>query len=751
MADNIQIPEGKVWPSLSNMIQQSKGWNNSVKKAGWKDDSEKSRLAASFYEQWNQYLKPVYAILTPFIVIPEYISKWIYGFSYAIEKAFINMFKLFGIFDYIGQSDSFVGQVYKWLQIVGIVLFVLIALIRLLMSMAGAPFKYREFFNHMLLVTFSVSALPVFTAKFGKAIAQDTVGLAYYDVTGKQKGGEISLSITPIRANTTDLETLFIADFNTEKLGYDKETKHISREVWNDISDKNIWSKDFTSTYGSTNKAMLEFYANKDAKFSWGKVGAWFGNASSAVTSTVLSVITGNTTTRTQNEGDSAKEEDAFYGYSDIMRSALAEVRYSDGQMDFAKIDAYKTSDGISLTTALNKTYFRYKANWIAIIAQQIVLLLLLVGLLINTVKMIFKTLVTVMISPLVSYAAVGNSMRILEVWQEVMSGIAAIWFQLLNVKLAQWFLITYSEVGISLNKGASSATQKALSGKFFDGLDYFEGTIATIAVYVGVYLAASQGSKALERWLGIDTNISSGTKAGLVPLAAGAIATKMTGAKARDFVIGRPRADGTRAMSGAKRIGQNAATVGKGLKSAGEKTVAASSKAKGALVGAGVSIADNSLKNTATNMAGNTYNKVEKFAVGKYNQVSDAVKRKFDEVVAKPAVQGAKGAYEFGSKNDMTGTRTVDMGGQKVNVLTPKGDTSGVTVPGNSRDNGQAGRTSTFTQSASGGTRNHSVEKEVIQQPTNPVEKPTTPSPSKNSLNDNRFSKINTGEEGEF
>ena len=62
--------------------------------------------------------------------------------------------------------------------------------------------------------------------------------------------------------------------------------------------------------------------------------------------------------------------------------------------------------------------------------------------------------------------------MRILEVWREVMTGIAAIWFQLLFVKVAQWFLITYSEVKLNLGSGASDAAKKTLGGSFYDGLD---------------------------------------------------------------------------------------------------------------------------------------------------------------------------------------------------------------------------------------------------------------------------------------
>ena len=79
----------------------------------------------------------------------------------------------------------------------------------------------------------------------------------------------------------------------------------------------------------------------------------------------------------------------------------------------------------------------------------------------------------------------------------------------------------------LNLGSGASAAAKKTLGGSFYDGLDPFQHAIATIAVYLGVYLAVSQGSKVLERWIGIDTNLSSGTKAGVATMAVGAMAAR--------------------------------------------------------------------------------------------------------------------------------------------------------------------------------------------------------------------------------
>lgn len=601
----IEIEQGKVWPSLSDMISQSKDWPNEVGSKGWGGDKDKELLLASFYAQWDQYLHPTTGVFIAFGFIPEMLSKGIYSFSYAIEKAYLNMFKLFGMFDYISQSDSFVGQVYKWLQIVGISLFVLVTLIRLIMAMAGAPFRYREFFNHIILVTFSVTALPVFASKFGSAIAKDTVGLAYYDITGS--GQSVSLSVTPFRGNTVDLEMLYAMDFDTDKLGYNEDTHFIAGDKnWNTISDGNIWFTNFTETYGPTNKAMLQYYSGREGRVSsitkfvgvredgsvdWGqqvKNGIALSNPITALLQTSKIFFTG---WKEESEWKDNQAKSPYNGFSDVMRSTLNTIRYADGKIAYARVTTSKSGYFLGFdNTAFLPTYARYKVDWIALITQQIIILLLLIGLLVTTVRVIFKTLITVIISPLVSYAAVGNSMRILEVWQEVMTGIAAIWFQLLFVKVAQWFLITYSEVKLNLGNGASDVAKKTLGGSFYDGLDPFQHAIATIAVYLGVYLAVSQGSKVLERWLGIDTNLSSGTKAGVATMAIGAMAANKMGGGARNFAIGRYNpVTGRRNQSGFNHL-KNSAGIGiRGLKSAGG-TVGSTANGirRGALTAAG-------------------------------------------------------------------------------------------------------------------------------------------------------------------
>lgn len=737
----IEIEQGKVWPSLSDMISQSKDWPNEVGSKGWGGDKDKELLLASFYAQWDQYLHPTTGVFIAFGFIPEMLSKGIYSFSYAIEKAYLNMFKLFGMFDYISQSDSFVGQVYKWLQIVGISLFVLVTLIRLIMAVAGAPFRYREFFNHIILVTFSVTALPVFASKFGSAIAKDTVGLAYYDITGS--GQSVSLSVTPFRSNTVDLEMLYAMDFDTDKLGYNEDTHFIAGDKnWNTISDGNIWFTNFTETYGPTNKAMLQYYSGREGRVSslpkmlgiredgsvdwWqqAKNGAAMSNPVTALLQTSKLFFTG------WKEQKDLKEDQAnspYNGFSDVMRSTLNTIRYADGKIAYARVTTSKSGYFLGFdNTAFLPTYARYKVDWIALITQQIILLLLLVGLLVTTVRVIFKTLITVIISPLVSYAAVGNSMRILEVWQEVMTGIAAIWFQLLFVKVAQWFLITYSEVKLNLGSGASDAAKKTLGGSFYDGLDPFQHAIATIAVYLGVYLAVSQGSKVLERWLGIDTNLSSGTKAGVATMAVGAMAASKMGGGARNFAVGRYNpTTGRRNQSGFNHLKNSVGSGINGLRDAGGAVGStANNIRRGALTAAGA---------TAGTVAGTWNAMADRRAHGlKYREIvgqsmSTAgrnVSRGFKETVKsgkevvgnefRNASQTVKRNFSssFGtgytSSRDNVRDKILNSTGG-AGRITPKGDTSSITLP---------------TQSL----------------------------PKKNSLDtDSRFQKFDAGEDGEL
>ena len=558
----------------------------------------------------------------------------------------------------------------------------------------------------------------MFASKFGSAIAKDTVGLAYYDITGS--GQSVSLSVTPFRGNTVDLEMLYAMDFDTDKLGYNEDTHFIAGDKnWNTISDGNIWFTNFTETYGPTNKAMLQYYSGREGRVSsitkfvgvredgsvdWGqqvKNGIALSNPITALLQTSKIFFTG---WKEESEWKDNQAKSPYNGFSDVMRSTLNTIRYADGKIAYARVTTSKSGYFLGFdNTAFLPTYARYKVDWIALITQQIILLLLLIGLLVTTVRVIFKTLITVIISPLVSYAAVGNSMRILEVWQEVMTGIAAIWFQLLFVKVAQWFLITYSEVKLNLGSGAPDVAKKTLGGSFYDGLDPFQHAIATIAVYLGVYLAVSQGSKVLERWIGIDTNLSSGTKAGVATMAVGAMAAKKMGGGARNFAVGRYNpTTGRRNQSGFYRL-RNSVSSGtrvgvKGLKSAGSVVGSTTNNIRrGALTAAGA---------TAGTVAGTWNAMADRRAHGlKYREIVGQSMSAAGRNVSKGVKETVKSGKEvvgnefknasqilkrdFSSSFGAGYTSTRDNVRDKIlnstggaGRITPKGDTSSITPP---------------------------------------------------------------------
>lgn len=464
---------------------------------------------------------------------------------------------------------------------------------------------------------------------------------------------------------------------------------------------------------------MLQYYSGREGRVSsitkfvgvredgsvdWGqqvKNGIALSNPITALLQTSKIFFTG---WKEESEWKDNQAKSPYNGFSDVMRSTLNTIRYADGKIAYARVTTSKSGYFLGFdNTAFLPTYARYKVDWIALITQQIILLLLLIGLLVTTVRVIFKTLITVIISPLVSYAAVGNSMRILEVWQEVMTGIAAIWFQLLFVKVAQWFLITYSEVKLNLGSGVPDAAKKTLGGSFYDGLDPFQHAIATIAVYLGVYLAVSQGSKVLERWLGIETNLSSGTKAGVATMAVGAMAAKKMGGGTRNFAVGRYNPNtGRRNQSGFNRL-RNSVSSGtrvgvKGLKSAGSVVGSTTNNIRrGALTVAGA---------TAGTVAGTWNAMTDRRAHGlKYREIVGQSMSAAGRNVSKGVKETVKSGKEvvgnefknasqivkrdFSSSFGAGYTSTRDNVRDKIlnstggaGRITPKGDTSSITPP---------------------------------------------------------------------
>lgn len=478
---------GKTWSSLSDLVAET-GLENKLDPK-WPSNESTTIAVASFYEQWAQYLRPVTSIFVFFIIIPEYISKWLYSLSYALEVVFENLFKLMGIIDTVSDSSSMIGQVYAWAGRIGLGLFIVLVMFRITLAFLGAPFKYKELFSNLILVTAAISVLPTFLTTMTGLIADSSSNLTNYNFGNSVKG---SLSIQPLQQNVTDLKLIIRNNFNLESMeatmddsGFLVTTNNLNR-----ITDKNIWSTNFTRTIGPDNKELMEAYKEK---------------------------------------GDNSS---TYSGVATILSSVLDDVNYSDGE---ANITMYKSRAAGTPFAMMNMTRLRFKVNWIALFAQQIVLLLLLFGLAMRMVQTVFRVSVATMVAPIVGWTTIDDSSKFVELLQEVVSGIAGIWFEVLMVKFAIWFLTNYKTVSLT-----SAST---ISGNFFSGLGYFETIVGTLAVYIGTFLAVAQGSSAIERWLGINTGVGKDA-------AMGAMATvgAYRGAKGiGQSIVGKPGPNGKR------------------------------------------------------------------------------------------------------------------------------------------------------------------------------------------------------------
>ena len=93
------------------------------------------------------------------------------------------------------------------------------------------------------------------------------MGLAYYDITGS--GQSVSLSLTPFRGNTVDLEMLYAMDFDTDKLGYNEDTHFIAGDKTGIPFQMVIYSSPILlKLMAQPIKAMLQYYSGREGRVS---------------------------------------------------------------------------------------------------------------------------------------------------------------------------------------------------------------------------------------------------------------------------------------------------------------------------------------------------------------------------------------------------------------------------------------------------------------------------------------------------
>lgn len=441
------------YQTFSDLVNEVKDLNGEI-------TGENAKKLAEFYSYWNNYLEPTPAFMAFLTYLPGGIAKALYQITSSLEHVFNNMFKLFGLFGYLGDQKTIIGQFFYWFQILGTSLFTLILVVSAVAGVFTKPVKYKGVITNFLLVTAVTSVLPLALTTVSTAVAQDAMSIQM--VTSEAPSGSqptSSLALQPMKNNVVDLKVLIYKDFSTELFpmddyGYIKPVQEGSTPV-NNITDNSeqrdtadfATKIDFGANYGTTNPEMLRNIEKND------KI--------KGIKGLFLHKLNSNNT-----------------GVESITEHRL-----------------------INQLSAFESVYMRYKVNWIGMFLQYIILVFLLVSMIIKLVKSIFDILIEAMISPILGYSSLSNSKKYKELLRTIGGALAGIFFEVIIMRVTL-------EIFRDLPILSVSAVSK-LSGGFFDGLNMWEQCLAAAFVYIGVFFAAMQGVAMIERWLGVSTGHS--------------------------------------------------------------------------------------------------------------------------------------------------------------------------------------------------------------------------------------------------
>ena len=543
---------------------------------------ENAEKVASFYKYWSNYLDSTPAFLSFLAYIPGGIAKALYQITVSLEHVFNNMFKLFGLFGYLGDTNTVIGKFFYWFQILGTTLFTLILVISAITGVFTKPIKYKGVITNFLLVTLVTAVLPFALTNISTAVAQDAMAV---QTASDDSSTYSSLAVQPLKNNVVDLKVLIDNDFSTELFplddsGYIKPPKEGSTPLNNitDASDKRDTADfatriDFGATYGASNSDLLD---ELDAKQK-GLEGLF------------LHKLNANQT----------------------------------------GVETIKKHRVIGELNAFEPVYMRYSVNWIGMFMQYGILIVLLLSMSIKLVKSIFDIIIEAMISPLQGYSSLSSSKKYKELLRTMGGAIAGIFFEVVIMRMTL-------EICRDLPTLSVSAVTK-LSGGFFDGLSMWEQCLAASLVYIGVFLAAMQGVAMIERWLGVSTGHSDTAQQligammagnafaqGAGALATGAVGAAQVGAHVASKVPGA-------VATGSKLIGNSLAVTGGGIKGAinSAKDQGFKNAAKGGVSNM-VNLADAMGKEAvgkAKDYAGGVMDNLDSKAQAGHNAVYDAIK----------------------------------------------------------------------------------------------------------------------------
>lgn len=521
---------------------------------------ENAEKVASFYKYWSNYLDSTPAFLSFLAYIPGGIAKALYQITISLEHVFNNVFKLFGLFGYLGDTNTVIGKFFYWFQILGTTLFTLILVVSAITGVFTKPIKYKGVITNFLLVTLVTAVLPFALTNISTAVAQDAMAV---QTASDDSSTYSSLAVQPLKNNVVDLKVLIDNDFSTELFplddyGYIKPPKKGSTPLNNitDAPDQRDTSDfatriNFGATYGASNSDLLKDLDDRYKK---------------------------------------------RFGVKGIEGLFLHQLNANQ-----TGVETIKKHRVIGELNAFEPVYLRYKVNWIGMFMQYGILIVLLLSMSIKLVKSIFDIIIEAMISPLQGYSSLSSSKKYKELLRTMGGAIAGIFFEVVIMRMTL-------EICRDLPTLSVSAVTK-LSGGFFDGLSMWEQCLAASLVYIGVFLAAMQGVAMVERWLGVSTGHSDTAQQLIGAMMAGNAFAQGAGALATGAI-------------GAGKVGAHVASKVPGAVATGSKLIGDSlAVTGGGIKGAVSSIKDQGFKNTAKGGVSNMVNLADvmgKEAVGK-------------------------------------------------------------------------------------------------------------------------------------
>lgn len=538
-----------------------------------------SEAALKFYLYWGNYLDTVPAFLS-FLYKPlGMLAKGMYFLTNSLEHVFNNMFKLLGLFGYLEDKQTIIGQFYSGFQKLGIGLFVVLLIARVLIGVVGKSPKYKEIVTHFLLVTIVTAVLPMAVTKISQTLATDLMNVETVESTnGKSTNHFSSLAIQPMKNNVVDLKVLIDHDFDIRKFPMDSQ-RFIQPVKENRTSLNNI-------TDSASKADSPDYISHIDFSASFG-----------AITPDLMV--------------DTYGQDDKEYGEA---LKGLFLHRINDMGTGVVSITEHKLMKGLN---AFEPVYPRYKVNWLGMLIQYLILIVLLVMMSVKVVKSVFETVLTAIIAPIQGYTSVESSKKFKELLMTILSAFAGIFFEMIILRIMLEFMRDLPTLALN---GVSG-----LSGDFFDGLNMWEQCITSIIVYLGVFFGAMQGVTVIERWLGVSTGHSDTMQqviGGMMMANMG-----MQGAKGLAHSIGALGAGGMalakNAPNLAKGLGNSIAKAGGGL--SGAFDAVKEQGLKGAMQ-AGMANAGETVGSKATGLSNTAMNALDQSTQSGYDTVKSAL-----------------------------------------------------------------------------------------------------------------------------